>query len=152
STARVAENIPTVRQLLQSDRLEDVANQLSVHPAAEPFVAVFETFIAEYGHRGTREIELAAPRWREDATPLFVMIRNLIREGITEPAVAPTRSRHEEAEAALAVAIPGRTRRAIAQWLVDRIRYYAALRENTRHYTMLAFASVRTKILALEQQ
>jgi phosphohistidine swiveling domain-containing protein len=152
ATAKVAENIPTVRQLLQAERLEDVANQLSVHPAAEPFVAVFETFIAEYGHRGTREIELAAPRWREDATPLFVMIRNLIREGITEPAVTPTRSRHEEAEAALALAIPGRTRRAIAQWLVGRIRYYAALRENTRHYTMLAFATVRTKILALEQQ
>ena len=43
-------------------------------------------------------------------------------------------------------------KRFVARWLVRRIRYYAALRENTRHYTMLAFATVRTKVLALEQQ
>lgn len=152
ATARVAEHIPAVRQMLQADRLEELANQLAVHPAAEPFVAAFERFIAEYGHRGTREMELAAPRWREDATPLFVMIRNLIREGITEPVLASTLPRREQAAAALATALPGRVRCAIAQWLVQRIRYYAALRENTRHYTMLAFATVRTKILAVEQQ
>ncbi len=43
-------------------------------------------------------------------------------------------------------------KRFVARWLVRRIRYYAALRENTRHYTMLAFATVRAKVLALEQQ
>ncbi len=151
-TALVAECTPAVRQLLQSDRLEELPNQLAVHPAAAPFVASFESFIAKYGHRGTREIDLAAPRWREDPTPLFVMIRNLLREGFTEPLSVRAEERRDQAEVALNTALSGRSLRWIARWLVERIRYYAALRENTRHYTMLAFATVRTKLLAREQQ
>ena len=151
-TALVAEQTPAIRQLLQSDRLEELPNQLAVHPAAAPFVASFESFIADYGHRGTREVELAAPRWREDPTPLFVMIRNLLREGFTEPLSVQAEIRNSRAEAALDAALPGRVKRFVARWLVRRIRYYAALRENTRHYTMLAFTTVRAKVLALEQQ
>jgi rifampicin phosphotransferase len=151
-TALVAERTPAIRQLLQSDRFEELPNQLAVHPAAGPFVASFEAFMAKYGHRGTREVELAAPRWREDPTPLFVMIRNLLREGFTEPLSVQAGVRKHQAEADLRTALPGRLKRAIAAWLVRRIRYYAALRENTRHYTMLAFATVRTKLLALEQE
>jgi pyruvate,water dikinase len=151
-TALVAETTPAIRQLLQSDRLEELPNQLAVHPAAAPFVASFESFMADYGHRGTREVELAAPRWREDPTPLFVMIRNLLREGFTEPLSVQAEIRNQQAEAALGAALPHRAKRYVASWLVRRIRYYAALRENTRHYTMLAFATVRTKVLELEQQ
>jgi pyruvate,water dikinase len=152
ATAHIAQHDPAIRRLVQSDRLEDLPNQLAVHPAAEPLVTALETFMADYGHRGTREFELAAPRWREDPTPLFVMIRNLVREGITEAAPSPATERQRQAEQALTAALPGRMRRAVAHHIVKRIRYYAALRENTRHYTMLAFATVRTKILALEQQ
>jgi phosphohistidine swiveling domain-containing protein len=152
ATALVAEHTPAIRQLLQSDRLEELPNQLAVHPAAAPFVASLEAFIAGYGHRGTREVELAAPRWQEDPTPLFVMIRNLLREGFTEPLSVQAQIRHDHAQSALEAALTGRLKRSIAQWLIGRIRYYAALRENTRHYTMLAFATVRTKLLALEQQ
>lgn len=151
-TALVAERTPAIRQLLQSDRLEELPTQLAVHPDAGPFVAALETFIARYGHRGTREVELAAPRWQEDPTPLFVMIRNLLREGFTEPLADQAGARHRAAEAALAAAVSNRAIRGIAHWLARRIRYYATLRENTRHYTMLAFATVRTKLLALEQQ
>jgi pyruvate,water dikinase len=151
-TALVAEHTPAIRQLLQSDRLEELPNQLAIHPAAAQFVASLESFIARYGHRGTREMELAAPRWQEDPTPLFVMIRNLLREGFTERLVDQARSRHAAAEAALDSAGASRWTRAIARWLARRIRYYATLRENTRHYTMLAFSTVRTKILGLEQQ
>jgi phosphohistidine swiveling domain-containing protein len=151
-TAVIAENTPAIRQMLQSDRLEELPNQLAVHPAARPFVAQFEAFIATYGHRGTREIELAAPRWQEDPTPLFVMIRNLLREGFTEPLSVQATLRNDHANAALDSALAGRFKRSTARWLVRRIRYYAALRENTRHYTTLAFMTVRAKILALEAQ
>ncbi len=151
-TAVIAESTPAIRQLLQSDRLEELPNQLAVHPAARPFVARFEAFIATYGHRGTREMELAAPRWQEDPTPLFVMIRNLLREGFTEPLSVQANLRNDQANATLDAALAGKSKRAIARWLVARIRYYAALRENTRHYTTLAFMTVRAKILALEAQ
>jgi rifampicin phosphotransferase len=151
AVARVAEQTPVVRQLLQSNRLDDLPNQLAVHPAAESFVVAFERFVADFGHRGTRELELAAPRWREDPTPVFAMIRNLIREGIADAGPAPP-SPNVAALAALEAAMPSRLHRAIALWLVERIRYYVALRENTRHYTMLAFATVRAKILALEER
>jgi pyruvate,water dikinase len=151
-TALVAEHTPAIRQLLQSDRLEELPNQLAIHPAAAPFVASLESFIAQYGHRGTREMELAAPRWQEDPTPLFVMIRNLLREGFTERLVDQARARHAAAETELDSAGASRLIRFIARWLAGRIRYYATLRENTRHYTMLVLSTVRTKILAIEQQ
>jgi len=150
--ALVAERTPAIRQLLQSDRLEELPNQLAVHPAGTAFVASLEAFIARYGHRGTREIELAAPRWQEDPTPLFVMIRNLLREGFTDRLSDQAYSRREQADAALDEAVRNRPIRAIARWLANRIRYYATLRENTRHYTMLAFSTVRTKALQIEQQ
>ena len=150
--ALVAERTPAIRQLLQSDRIEELPNQLAVHPDGTAFVASLEAFIARYGHRGTREIELAAPRWQEDPTPLFVMIRNLLREGFTDRLADQARARREKADAALEAAVRSRTVRAIARWLAGRIRYYATLRENTRHYTMLAFATVRRKVLQLEQQ
>ncbi len=152
ATALIAQQTPAIRQLLQSDRLEELPNQLAVHPAAAPFVASLETFIAHYGHRGTRELELAAPRWQEDPTPLFMMIRNLLREGFTEPLAIQSGLRSRHAEVALDAALTGRAKRAIARWLVERIRYYAALRENTRHYMILALTTVRRKLLALEQQ
>jgi pyruvate,water dikinase len=97
-------------------------------------------------------MELAAPRWREDPTPLFVIIRNLLREGVTDALTDRAEARHRAAEAALDEALSKGPVRAIVRWLARRIRYYAALRENTRHYTMLAFATIRTKLLALEQQ
>jgi phosphohistidine swiveling domain-containing protein len=40
-----------------------------------------EAFLTRYGHRGVREAEIAAPRWREDPTLLFEAIRVQLAHG-----------------------------------------------------------------------
>ncbi len=148
--ADVAAANPVIKELILANRFDELPHQLAVHPEATQFVAALEEFMSRYGHRGTREIEFAAPRWREDPTPLFAMVASALRAG-RKPALDPA-ARRAGAEAALANHMPSRTRRAIVSYMAARIRYYAALRENTRHWHPLAFATVRAKILILERQ
>ncbi|NJN51275.1 MAG: hypothetical protein HC809_05350 [Gammaproteobacteria bacterium] len=141
---------PAIKALITANRFDELPHQLAVHPQAAPFVAALEVFMSRYGHRGTREIELSAPRWREDPTPLFAMIANLLGDHPVRNTDAT--ARRMAAEAALKKHLPNRLRRALVTYIAGRIRYFAALRENTRHWHPLAFATVRSKILSLERQ
>jgi pyruvate,water dikinase len=115
-------------------------------------VDAFATFLARYGHRGTREIELGSPRWREDPTPLLAMLRNVLDGADERASSGSVVARREAAEEALDRHMRGRMSRWVARRLARRISYYAALRENTRHWHSLAFAAVRSKVQAIEQQ
>jgi pyruvate,water dikinase len=148
--AVVAAASPPVKALILANRFDELPHQLAVHPEAAPFVAELEAFMGRYGHRGTREIELAAPRWREDPTALFAMIANLLGDAPMRRSTAE--QRRTAAAAALETHLPNRLRRALVHYVAGRIRYFAALRENTRHWHPLAFATVRAKILSLERQ
>ncbi len=147
--AAVAAEKPAIKALILANRFDELPHQLVVHPDAGPFVSALEVFMSRFGHRGTREIEIAAPRWREDPTPLFAMIANLLGE--TTGRINVIEARRAAAQAALLEHLPSRVKRAFVNLVARRIRYFAALRENTRHWHPLAFATVRAKILSLER-
>jgi len=48
--------------------------------------------------------------------------------------------------------LPKRWQRELVDRLIERIRYYVTLREDTRYYHTMAFATVRQKLLTLEQE
>jgi len=151
--ARIASERPAVKRLIMADRFDELPHQLAAHPEAGAFVEALASFMSRYGHRGTREIELASPRWREDPTPLFAMVRNILKDSRAEaPPRATAAERRGTALAEIDARIGSRTKRALIRYVSRRIAYYASLRENTRHWHALGFATARAKIQAIEQQ
>ena len=138
--AETARASPRVARMLAGATDRDVLLRIGAMPEGATFVAAFEQFIATYGHRGVREIELAAPRWGEDPVALLPLIRARInvRETQTATHSAPRR-----------LPLMGRLHRPIVNALAKRARRFGALRENTRQFHVLALTTVRRKILAL---
>ena len=146
--AEVAQRSPGVVNLLSELPVEDVLPALSGQADAATFVTELESFLNRYGHRGTREAELSAPRWREDPSAVLSMLRGFLGRPV-KPADNHAR---ESAERALDETLANPIDRWVAQWLLQRIRRFAALRENTRHYHVLGLTAVRQKILQLESE
>ena len=125
---------------------EAVATGQGTLPVGHPFTSTFEDFLQEYGHRGPREMELAAPRWRETPEALLRMILS---------APAPDESNTYAAQ----LSYRDELHQALRPWqrrLVDRlvaqISRFIALRENTRHYHVMIFDTLRRKALEIERE
>ena len=156
--AREAARAPAVADLILSTPPDQAMARLKAEPAARPLLAALEGFLAAHGHRALREFELMAPRWDENPAPILGVIRNHLR---SEPAAARRDDRaaaardRAEAEVRQAVqALPlepalGLRRRAIL-WTAGRARYFLKLRENSRFHHIMAIASTRKKVLAIE--
>lgn len=49
-------------------------------PGAEPFMAAWEAFIAQYGARGPAEIDIMMPRWHEEPLPILQVVANALKQ------------------------------------------------------------------------
>lgn len=116
---------------------------------SHPFVIALGVFISAYGHRGARELDFSAPRWREDITPLLTMIRNQM---LHADQTNDSYSRHLVARDALRKAIGSGLKWRLVNKLLSRIRYYIGLRENTRHYHTMIFDAIRQRLLLIENE
>lgn len=116
-----------------------------------PFTIALERFMDRFGHRAVKEIELMAPRWREDNTSVLNLVRSFLSRQSSERPVE-AHGLLLAAEDELHQALPRRWQRRLVDHLVGRIRFYVTLRENTRHYHTMAMAAVRLKLKALEQR
>ena len=116
-----------------------------------PFNIALEAFLTRFGHRAVREIELMTPRWREDNNSVLSLVRSFFGRQTTGPHTDP-HGLLLAAEDELHQALPRRWQRRLTDHLIDRIRYYVTLRENTRHYHTMAMAVIRVKLKGLEQR
>ena len=118
-------------------------------PTGHPFTVAFEAFLATYGHRGPREMEFAAPRWRERPGDLLSLV--------LAQAEAPSRERQDAHGPFLAARdqLHQQLRpwqRSVVRRLTAAINRFIELRENTRHYHIMGFDAVRTRILSVEDE
>ncbi|MFU8818041.1 MAG: PEP-utilizing enzyme, partial [Pseudomonadales bacterium] len=137
------------REMLTVDGSQ-LVSLLAALPQEHPFATAVTSFLSRFGHRCQREMELATPRWREDPAALLLMVRNYLKAG--PQSAEDSQATGERAEQALRAALPRRWQQRLAGYLVARIRYYVALRENTRHYHTMAMDVTRSKLLDLEQR
>lgn len=100
-----------------------------------------QRFIEAYGHRGTREAEVAAPRWAEDPTLLFATLQIYLRQAASgapraaNPVQMAERQRKAR-EAALALVserlpLPART---AVRHLLALVQRFMRLRERLRSH------------------
>ncbi len=153
--AEVAREDPAVAAALRRDTSRDESPDASTGVAhLEPqdsFSLALQAFLRRYGHRAIGEVELMTPRWREDSTAVLQMVMNYLD-------APPTGNRHVDPhglrlayEDELHQSLGSRWQRRLVDSLVARIRYYVTLRENTRYYHTMAFATVRAKLIEWEQ-
>jgi pyruvate,water dikinase len=116
-------------------------------PAAEhPAV---RAFLARYGHRGVREIDVGMPRWREDPTQVLALLRTYMEQGEEADAEKQFRAGAVAAEKAL-TALVARVRREkgwlrarLLRFLLRRVRALAGTREYPKFYAVRVFAVIR---------
>lgn len=112
-------------------------------------------FLSRYGHRAIREIDLGIPRWAEDPSYLFGVLRNYL--SLEDPDMAPDRHfGRQAAQAERAVAevvasarrLPGGWRRARQlAFLLGRFRQLGGLRETPKFLIMRIFQEIRGLLL-----
>lgn len=111
-------------------------------------------FLAEYGIRGSAEIDVGSPRWADDPTPVFAALAGYLQ--VTDPDQAPPARFARaavEAEAALSDLV-ARARRArplrarLAGSMLRRSRELAGLRELPKFLWLTPLAEVRRQLLA----
>jgi pyruvate,water dikinase len=139
--------------LSEQMRAEDADLQALILQLGEyhPFAIALEAFMGRFGHRAVKEIELMAPRWREDNNSVLNLVKSLLTRSGSNGRIEP-HGLLLAAEDELHQALPRRWQRRLVDHLIERIRYFVTLRENTRHYHTMAMAAVRLKLKSMEQQ
>jgi pyruvate,water dikinase len=116
------------------------------HPAVR-------AFLARYGHRAAREIDLGVPRWSEDPTPILNILWTYLTHG---PEEDPARHFRQGAELADETAVnliervrreKGRLRAAVVRFLLRRVRALAGVREYPKFFAVRVLAAMR-RVLA----
>jgi pyruvate,water dikinase len=114
----------------------------ALHPAVQ-------AFLARYGHRAVREIDLGVPRWREDPTPILNILQTYLTHGQEADPARHFRHGAELADETVANLIErvrqrkGRLRAAWLRFLLRRVRALAGLRECPKFYAVRILAAVR---------
>ena len=113
---------------------DGLEQRLRSDPEAEPFVAAFHEFLAEFGFHGVDELELSAPKWGTDphlALRLIDRLRHAPAE--RDPALATTRLAAERAAATERVAAKMRSpKRRLFHLVAANAALYAREREATK--------------------
>ena len=117
--------------------------------------AVLADFLERFGHRAAGEMELAEPRWREDAD----FLHNLVAARRGGPAPAERHQtnvrRRQVAEATLPTLLAragGSSFREEVDAAMRLAQQLLPYRENGKHYLMLGYELLRTAILELSRR
>jgi pyruvate,water dikinase len=112
------------------------------HPAVH-------AFLARYGHRAAREIDLGVPRWSDDPESILAVVRTYLTHGQEENPARHFRQGAELADETVANLIErvrreiGRLRAAWTRFLLRRVRALAGVREYPKFYAVRILAGMR---------
>ena len=116
-------------------------------------------FLARYGHRGVREIDLGIPRWAEDPTYLFAVLRGYVdlpEEGAPDRHFAAQAAAGERAARELVAqarkAPGGFVQAKRLGFFLGRFRQLGGLRETPKFLITWLFQALREMMLAAGDQ
>ncbi|MBC8016064.1 MAG: phosphoenolpyruvate synthase [Sporomusaceae bacterium] len=76
--ADAVKKYPSIIDFLKNATNDNFLNELSTVPEGKKVLPLFVNFIKRYGMRGTGEIDITRPRWRENPTQLVAVIMSHI--------------------------------------------------------------------------
>ena len=158
--AGIAKADSQVSEIFIENKPDQILAALKKEPAAKDFLENLERFLAKHGHRGIKELELAMPRWIEDPASVLGMVKNYIQvetdPGASEKKAAEARKKlWDEIRRKLNQRPLEKLfgpRRRLLDIMVERIKYFSKMRENSRFYHIMSFKVVRRKILSWEKE
>jgi rifampicin phosphotransferase len=156
--SRTAKGIPAVVACMHEHGPDTMLEALQHERVAQPFLYEVNAFLAIHGHRALKEFEIASVRFEEDPAPVLAMIKNYLASD-SDP--ADMQRRASANRAALSESIKGALARLpferltgwrwrVINYLAERARYFAKLRENSRFYHIMVWYSARKRILKAE--
>ena len=130
-----------------------IEQELAAGTAPSAFATAWRKFLGRYGHRGPREIDVAAPRYREQPRLLFEQLAQLVQLPTSRlPDAIHERSRREREQAAQAL---GEGVRVLGRTVQRRFHHYyrvvealGGLRETPKFCMVTAIDVLRTRLLA----
>ncbi len=69
----------SLKQLFLHRKIEEIPSFLEESEEGRNFLKRLERFLESYGHRGAKEMEIRQPRWRDDPSFVFQMIKNYLQ-------------------------------------------------------------------------
>lgn len=137
--------------------LEDEASLQEIErvDGGEEFMARFEEFLDDFGHRASSEMDLSRPRWRDDSEVLLRTIRSSLtgsdprdhREHL-EQLKADAEAASADLETRAGQGIFGPVRKPVVQRLIDVYRGGIQLREHHKHGAARYLAAVHDVLSA----
>ncbi|KTG10618.1 pyruvate, phosphate dikinase [Haloprofundus marisrubri] len=149
--ADLAREHPQVADALREGASLD---ELHEYDGGEAFCDAFDEYLREFGHRGTGEIDISRPRWREDPSGLLATVRANLEHG--ESGDHHEHLRRMEREAAEAAdrlenrvdhGVLGPIRRRVLRQLLTTYRGYIQTREYPKQGVAHLFAAWREVLL-----
>jgi pyruvate,water dikinase len=129
-----------------------IEQELTAGTAPSAFATAWRKFLGRHGHRGPREIDVAAPRYREEPRLLFEQLAQLVQLPTSRlPDAIHERSRREREQAAQAL---GEGVRVLGRAVQRRFHHYygvvealGGLRETPKFCMVTAIDVLRTRLL-----
>ncbi len=118
--------------------IESFKTRLESVPQGPEFIARFEQFLERHGARAHQEAELANPRWREDPSFLFKVLRSHLRttRGHAAQTIVNSVVTHRETRENDFAHVITRSLRPMFRMLFNAARKTARLREEWRAYVV----------------
>jgi pyruvate,water dikinase len=120
-----------------------------------PFLAAFDRYLEDYGHRGLGESDVMSPRFADQPEVLLAVVTVQLRGPAETPADIAERQRsiREKALATIRARCGWRLDRwVIFQWWYWRLCRFYALREANRHHLMYYSTAARNLLLRLGER
>ncbi|RRO17365.1 phosphoenolpyruvate synthase [Saccharopolyspora rhizosphaerae] len=115
-----------------------------------------DDFLARHGHRTATEIDVGVPRWSEDPAPVLAAVQSYARTGgAGHDAAQRYRRSADEAEVVVSEIVsrlPNRLHARVAEFLLDRVRGLAGMRELPKYCAILGIASAREHLRAIGEE
>ena len=138
---------PTTEMNLALWRLSRELARAGVRPTAQhPGV---RAFLAKYGHRAIREIDVGMPRWRDDPAYVIGVLETYLAQGAEADAEVHFHGGVQEAEATIEELVvevrqrKGPVRAALLHFMLSRVRSLAGMREYPKFFAVRLLASFR---------
>lgn len=144
--AQAAKERPAVMKIIRASEPAEVSARLRADEEGRAFWdAHMEPFLRANGTRGRQEMELTHPRWIDDPSYVFQMIRRYADDGMTADQIMG-RGREDDGDATEVLRRLPRPKRAVLQKVISMYEQCSELREITRMSMITSIWLVRNVV------
>jgi pyruvate,water dikinase len=146
SVAQAAKDRPHVLKIINEEPLDGIRDALRDDEEGRAFWQdQMEPFLRAHGTRGPQEMEITHPRWIDDPSYVFQMIRRYVADGLSTDDILRRSSGHQGDSREVLEKLPLPKRKAV-ETVISMYRLYSELRETTRMSMITSIWLVRNVV------